>query len=367
MNRQRALSKTLSLYIVRRFLTWFFAVFFALLVIIYLAETVELLRRAADHSVGFALVAQMALWKTPYTVQEILPFSFLGGAMATFWHLNRTSELIVARAIGVSAWQFLLPAVLAALAIGIVRVTVLDPVTAAMTQRFESLEARYLGAASGLILASSNGLWLRQSKPDGEALVHADRISLEDQTFHTVSILDFGGNDHFLSRVDAPTAKLGAGIWTLRKAWIAQPNRASIYRDVYVLPTGLTFDQVVDSLSPSRTVSFWKLPRYIDVLEATGFASSRYRLLWHRLLATPLLLVSMVFLAASFTLRPQRMGRTLLLVSAGVTIGFLLYFLSNLIYRLGLTGSVPLELAAWTPAGLSMLVGITLLLHLEDG
>jgi lipopolysaccharide export system permease protein len=61
------------------------------------------------------------------------------------------------------------------------------------------------------------------------------------------------------------------------------------------------------------------------------------------------------------------MGRTLLLVSAGVTFGFLLYFLSNLIYRLGLTGSIPLELAAWTPAGLSMLVGVTLLLYLEDG
>ena len=82
MSRQRALSKTLSLYVVRRFLIWFFAVFFGLLAIIYIAETIELLRRAANHAVGFALVAQMALWKTPYTVQEILPFSFLGGAMA---------------------------------------------------------------------------------------------------------------------------------------------------------------------------------------------------------------------------------------------------------------------------------------------
>jgi lipopolysaccharide export LptBFGC system permease protein LptF len=55
------------------------------------------LRRAGDHPLAFLLVAEMALWKTPYTVQEILPFSFLGGTMATFWHLNRTSELIVAR------------------------------------------------------------------------------------------------------------------------------------------------------------------------------------------------------------------------------------------------------------------------------
>jgi lipopolysaccharide export system permease protein len=367
MKASRALSTTLSLYVARRFLLWFAAVFGGLFSIIFMAETVELLRRAADREIGFGLVAQMALWKTPYTVQEILPFSLLGGAMATFWHLNRTSELIVARSVGVSAWQFLLPAATTALLIGILRVTVLDPVTAAMTQRFERLEARYLGGAAGLVTASGNGLWLRQTMADGQAVIHADRVSIEDKTFHRVSILNFGGADRFVSRVDAPTARLVAGAWRLPDAWVAEPNRPGARTDEYALPTTLTIDQVVDSLAPSKTISFWRLPRYIKILEATGFASLSHRLLWHRLLATPLLLVAMVFLAAPFTLRPQRMGRTMLLVSAGATIGFLLYFLSNLIYRLGLTGSVPLELAAWTPAGISMLVGVTLLLHLEDG
>jgi lipopolysaccharide export system permease protein len=367
MKAGRALSTTLSLYIARRFLWWFIAMFGGLFGVIFMGETIELLRRAADRSIGFAVVAQMAAWKTPYTVQEILPFSLLGGAMATFWHLNRTSELIVARSVGVSAWQFLLPAAATALLIGILRVTVLDPVTAAMTQRFEQLEARYLTGSSGLVTASGNGLWLRQTVPGGQAIIHADRITIEDRTFHRVSILNFGGDDRFLSRIDAPTARLAAGAWRLPGAWVAQPNRPGARAEEYALPTTLTIDQVVDSLTPSKTISFWRLPRYIKILEATGFSSLSHRLLWHRLLATPLLLVAMVFLAAPFTLRPQRMGRTMLLVSAGVTIGFLLYFLSNLIYRLGLSGSIPLELAAWTPAGLTLLVGITLLLHLEDG
>ena len=39
--------------------------------------------------------------------------------MATFWHLNRTSELIVARSVGVSAWQFLLPACAVGLFFGV--------------------------------------------------------------------------------------------------------------------------------------------------------------------------------------------------------------------------------------------------------
>ena len=52
---------------------------------------------------------------------------------------------------------------------------------------------------------------------------------------------------------------------------------------------------------------------------------------------------------------------------AGIATGFLLYFVSNVVAALGQTTSIPVALAAWTPAGVSTLVAVTLLLHLEDG
>ncbi len=47
--------------------------------------------------------------------------------------------------------------------------------------------------------------------------------------------------------------------------------------------------------------------------------------------------------------------------------GFLLYFLSNFVFALGLSGKLPVILAAWTPAGISLTLGVASLLHLEDG
>src|SRR5262249_26447413 len=367
MSGGRLFSPTLSAYIARHFAMWFFIVTTGMVAIIYIAETIELLRRASDKNVSMSVVLAMAVCKSPYMAQEILPFAMLAGAMATFWHLNRTHELTVARATGVSAWQFLLPAVLVALAIGVIRVTAVDPVTAALSQRFDVLEARYLDPESSLVTASRNGLWLRQPFEDGESVIHAVRISLDDQTFHSVSVLNFTAGDRFVSRIDAPSATLSDGSWRLAKAWVTQPNKPGVATGEYRLQTRLTLDQVVGSLAPSRTVSFWRLPGYISVLEATGFSALSHRMQWHKLLATPLLMVGMVLLAAAFALRPQRLGGILLLVGAGVTTGFLLYFLSDLIYRLGRNASIPLEMAAWTPAGLIALISITLLLYLEDG
>ena len=73
-----------------------------------LFDFIELLRRAATKpDVGFGLVLEIAALRLPYVAMEILPFAVLLGGILAFWRLTRSSELIVARAAGVSAWQFL--------------------------------------------------------------------------------------------------------------------------------------------------------------------------------------------------------------------------------------------------------------------
>ena len=47
--------------------------------------------------------------------------------------------------------------------------------------------------------------------------------------------------------------------------------------------------------------------------------------------------------------------------------GFVLYFVSDLVLALGLSGKIPAVLAAWIPAGAFTLIGVASLFHMEDG
>jgi lipopolysaccharide export system permease protein len=78
-------------------------------------------------------------------------------------------------------------------------------------------------------------------------------------------------------------------------------------------------------------------------------------------------LCAMVLIAATFTLRLTRRGGTTLLIAGGVAVGFILFFLTDVVFALGRNASIPVVLAAWTPAGVSVLLGLALLFHLEDG
>jgi lipopolysaccharide export system permease protein len=80
-----------------------------------------------------------------------------------------------------------------------------------------------------------------------------------------------------------------------------------------------------------------------------------------------MLLAAMLLIGATFSLRLVRRGGTGFLVAGGLITGFGFYILSDVIFALGLSGRLPSTMAAWTPACIAILLGVTTLLHLEDG
>lgn len=362
------LSFTLSRYIGRLFLVWFGGVFLALIGVTFILDAVELMRRAAAKAhATLDVVIQMALLKLPLMAQELLPFAILFGGMFVFARLTRNRELVVARAAGVSVWQFLLPALAVALLVGLFNVGVFSPFASATTSQFERLESKYLRGRSSLLAVSETGLWLRQGGNGSQSVVHAQRVLPNSMDLQDVIIFQFEENDAFAARIDAARARLGDGHWALTNAWLTGPDKPPVFKEHHRVPTNLTLADIQDSFAPPETMSFWDLPNFIEVLESAGFSALHHRLYWQSLLASPFLLCAMVLIAATFTVRLTRRGGTTLIVAGGVFAGFLLYFVSDVVYALGMSASIPVTLAAWTPVAVSTMLGLAMLLHLEDG
>ena len=363
------LSTTLSLYIGRQFMIWFGVFFSGLAFIIFIADVLELLRRSAskpDATLG--IVLGMAAFKLPHTAEALMPFAILFSGIMAFWRLTRSNELVVARAVGVSVWQFMLPAMVAAVLIGAIKVTLFNPIAAVMLARYEALDAKVLHGQVDQLAIAPSGLWLRQTAPEGgQAILHASKAAGSLSELQTVTVLLYNPDNSFAARLDAGSASLEPGYWRLENARYAASGQAPAPIGEYSLPTQFTVDKIQESFARPETMSFWLLPGYIDLLERAGFSAIRHRLYLQSLLASPLLLSAMILIAATFSLRPARRGGVGTMIGLGVAAGFLLYFLSYLVFALGLSARIPVVLAAWAPALISSLLGLAMLLHLEDG
>lgn len=368
------LLRVLPLYVGRVFLVATVAVLAGLLAIVALIDVIELTRRAAGRpEVPFSRLAEITALKLPFLAIEILPFAVLIGGLVAFWRLTRSSELIVARAAGLSAWQFLALPVLAGLALGIVAITAVSPVAAVLFARAERLDSSLLRGGAGPLGLAGGGLWLKQRDgglvAQGSAVLHGARVqaSGERLVLERVSVFRLGPDDRPIGRIEAERAVLEPGFWRLENAAVLANDRFSAPVPALVLPTDLTLERLQDGLAPPDTLSFWELPGFARLLEEAGFTAQRHRLRFNMLLALPVLAATMALVAAGFAMRPARRGGTVMLAGSGVAAGFSLFVLTKVVGEFGVGGAVPVAIAAWTPTIVGLMLAISLLLHLEDG
>jgi len=303
----------------------------------------------------------------PQLLEKMMPFCILIGAMTCYLALSRRLELVVARAAGVSAWQFIAPALASAIMLGLLATTAYNPMSANLRELSKRMEAELFGNAPGGGVQDAAGFWINQINSDGQAIINAARSEQQGARLTGLTVFRFDNNDQFKERIEAQQATLEEGQWLFKSVRRYTLNGPPIDQDTFTLATSLTAAQVRNSFSTPETVSFWQLPGYIRSSESSGFATAGYRLQYHKLIAQPFLLAAMVMLAASVSLRFFRFGGVQKMVLSGVGAGFLLYVLSKVTEDLSKAELMHPIASAWLPVCVGGLTGFLALLYLEDG
>ena len=364
---------TLSFYIARRFLWTFIKVLGVFFGIMLLIDTVDQLRGLSGSDAAVTSALYLAALNVPESLYGILPLIVVLAAIALFTGLARSSELVVVRAAGRSGLRFLIAPVLAALVCGLLSVAIFNPLVAATTKLYDTKQAEIVRGEASILSVSGNGLWLRQGNEAGQTVIQAARSNQDGTELYRASFLLFDAAGLPKERIEADIARLQPGAWVLEgaKRWdLTTPNpeqTASTPADGATLPSNLTREGIRDSFGSPSAIAFWALPAYIAELERAGFSARSHQVWLQMELAQPLLLSAMVLVAAGFTMRHTRSGKTGSLVLLAVLSGFAIFFLRNFAQVLGDNGQIPIFLAAWAPPLAAIMMALGLLLHLEDG
>ncbi len=362
------LGHTLFIYFSNRFLKAILGLFLFAAALIFLFDVLELVRRGGDRE-GFSVlrVAMISALRVPLLLEQVIPFTILFGAIAAFVTLSRALELVVTRASGISIWQFSTPAVAVGLILGVFSVAVYNPAAVWFQHKSEEVSAGLFGAEQSFLLQSTKEIWVRQDGEDGESVLLAKTLLDGGTRLRGVTIFTFDEDGTFRERVEADEARLGNEIWYLDNAIVYTTEQDPQPYGQYQVSTFLTATEVRESIGSPESISFWNLPRFIELARNAGLPAYRYNLQYHTLMARPLLLVAMILIAAAVSLKVSRFGGLGSMILGGILAGFVLYVLTELAKDFGGAGIVPPLLAAWAPGIFGVLMGLTILLHQEDG
>ena len=364
--------KALNQYLIRRFAMWLLIVLAGFGAVAVLGDFLEMLRFANRFDLGAGAALGFTLRRLPLILLDFLPFVFLFATVFCLLRLSQAQELAVIRAAGLSVWQFLTPLLVFTFLLASLIVAILEPIGARSMANFTAKQAQITGIKAKLSL-SVGGIWFRENNAQSNYIIRADKFDPKDAArLLNVEVTLLDENGDFARHLEASSAQLsggqlGGGQFALHNVKIFTGARAPLTQETYKLPTQLTLASIQSGFKAPRTIGLWRLPSYITQARATGMDVSRHEARFQSLLALPILLLSMVMVAACFSLPTGRIFSTSQTLGFSVLCGFLVFLFNDFIGLMGELNILPAVLASWAPALIALLLSVSYLLTTEDG
>jgi lipopolysaccharide export system permease protein len=180
-----------------------------------------------------------------------------------------------------------------------------------------------------------------------------------------VTLFHVGGSSD--RRIEAPEAILEGREWVFPTAIVRNPDRPPQSVMNYRVPTDSSARELELKLASTEDMTFFELASLLQagVADSGLKVAATMRLI--KLLALPLVLTGSLFIAFAFTAGYRRGSNYGPAVLYGIVLGFVVFVITEMADRAGSTGVLDPTFAAIGPAFVAIVIGVTVLLHKEDG
>ena len=363
--------RKLDRYLLIKFIKNFIYFISISLLIVFLVEFVELLRRTSENPniPSIFYVIYLALLKITESIAYIIPISVFVTTMMTCRALNKNREMVVIQNAGLHSFRILYPFVFFIILFCAIYFIILNPLFSHATNSYQKIEQEVFRGKLSKTSISKSGIWLRQGSVNNKIVIRAANFIPERSLFKDATFFIFTKRNNFTERIDVESAQLEKEFWILKNAIINKPNKKVIKIDEYTLKTNLSVKKIEDSFLDPQSLSIWKIPSFIKLLKESGFSATKHQIYLFKTIFLPLYLIGLILIAGSFTIKfTQTKPKTFFLILTGTVIGFLIHVLSETIYSLGIANKLPfwnVWVASLAPSIITIMIGGFFVIHFE--
>lgn len=326
-----------------------------------LFETLNTRRLMALTDTGGPLLALAAIGtSSAQWLLEVLPQGVLIGLIVGLVGLQQSREMLVMKGTGLSIWQLMRGPLMALLVVGFVIGLGADALVVSLN--------RTLSPGNSLSSGDNRpeSIWIEETGETpyvlSAAFAHASGDRLDE-----VKVFLPGAPDTPRQRIEAESASLVDGAWQFDTALRLQANKPAETLSNYRLPTTRTAADMRARLASVQDRTWYELLAELrdGLSDPVQLAATVTRLV--ELFALPASLIGSAAIAFAFTAGYRRDNKYATTVLYGVVLGFVVYVVSELAVRAGAAGVIDPLVAVLGPPALAAVIGVTVLLHREDG
>lgn len=318
-------------------------------------QTAEIAGPCASTALAFLSALRWSLLGLPVTV--------LIGAILGLIDLHSHREMVITAASGRSIWTLLRWPVLMVLLAGIAMTTIVDSFAIRLYQDFDAAQIGW-GRAYGV---QNRETWFDQTGPEGDFKLYAARVYGQGQELEDISILRYQPQGDSGTRIHAEQAHLEPGQWRLSNGIVIDVDSPPRPFAEMTIPTVSAPSELSLQLGTAEDMSWFDLRTALREGITDPFARAAAETRFQKLNAMPFVLVGSLLIAFAFTAGYRRAGHYGLTIVQGIVLGLVVFVITEMADRAGSAGVLDPIAAAWGPALIALVIGLTVILRKEDG
>jgi LPS export ABC transporter permease LptF/LPS export ABC transporter permease LptG len=351
----------IDLYLLRRFLYFFFLVLAAFIALFETFTFFELLDDIARHRIPFLVVVDYFRYLIPYLVYQLSPLAALVATLVTLGVLSKNNEITAFKASGISLYRLALPLLISGTVLAAGLLVLDDTYLPYANQRQDALRNQIKGKPPQTYTRPQRWIFGENSK-----VYNYDLFDPKQKFFGGLSVIELDPVTFQMKRrVFANRAQWldTEKAWALESGWVRDfsaegsvenytPFKVTSLPEL-IEPPSYFNREVIQAFQMS-----WRdLRRYIDGLQIAGFDVSSLTVQWHKKIAYPLIAPISMLLAIPFAILVGSRG-AMGGIALGVGIGITYWAIAALLEAMGGIGQLPPMLSAWSPDLIFFFLGL---------
>ena len=350
----------IDLYLLRRFLYFFFLILGAFILLFETFTFFELLDDIARHRIPFVVVVDYFRFLIPFLVYQLSPLAALVATLVTLGVLSKNNEITAFKASGVSLYRLALPLLLCGMILAAALLVLDDTYLPYANQRQDALRNQIKGKPAQTYTRPQRWIFGENSK-----VYNYDIFDSTQKVFGGLSIIELDpATFQMKRRVFATRAQWldNEKTWALESGWVRDFSDGSVEKYTPFKVTSLP--ELVEPPSyfnreviQAFQMSWRDLRHYISGLQLAGFDVSSLTVQWHKKIAYPLIAPVSMLLAIPFAILVGSRG-AIGGIALGIGIGITYWAIAALLEAMGGIGQLPPMLAAWSPDLIFFFLGL---------
>lgn len=357
--------KTLFFYFIRLYTARFGLVLSIVSAGLLISNVFDILSRYRSTKFTIGIFLNLASFKIPYLLVEVLPIISFITTIIFFEYLVRSRELVSVFNTGASMWKVLSSIFISLFFIGIITTSLIQPMSSMLLASYDRIEAKVLKKKTDSIIISESGVMIAEDYESEKRFIVTKIVDVKNNKLSDITILITDQDNRFINRIEAEYAIIVDSNITLYNA----KNFSAVvpeFMEEFTIPTNLTINVFVENLVNAGAISFWDFSSKITRLKDAGVPFIKYQLYYYKTLFKSVTIIAFMFLAVCFVSRTEDRVRGLKKPFIAIIISFAIYLLNEICVSIFIHNGLDPMLAILCPMLLIIFFSVFTILHLHE-